>query len=109
MSRFQAVKNILDQAMGGPSAPVNAPHGAFWRWLSRDEFVQFMFLSLPLVTPGDGNGSNLVKALRGEAPFGHDLGVPGASFERMPPQRPPVPEADIEFIAKWIDDGAPDD
>ena len=47
-----------------------------------------------MIIPGDGNGSTLVKRLRGEG---------GA---RMPRGRDPVPEDTIKKIAKWIDEGA---
>lgn len=109
MNRFLRVIEILDTAVGGPAAPVGGPHRAFWRTRTRDEFVVFSILGLPIVTLGDGDGSNLVKALRGEFPFGRDTGTPGANFRRMPAGRPPVPPDQIAFIAAWIDDGAPED
>jgi len=61
-----------------------------------------------LLVSGDGAGSNLVKALRGEAPFGADIGTPGATFRRMPAGRPAVPPEKVDVIKKWIDDGCPD-
>ncbi len=109
MSRFKKVKEILDRAVGGPATPVNAPHGDFWRAMSRDEFVAFSFLSLELIVVSDGNASNLIKSLRGEAPFGRDLGTPGAFLNRMPSGMPPVADGDVELIREWIDDGCPDD
>ena len=47
---------------------------------------------LPLVTVSDGQHSNLVKALRGESPFGIDLPTPPpeAEFSRMPAGLAPV-------------------
>jgi hypothetical protein len=109
MNRFQQVREILDAAVGGPAAPVAGPHRAFWRNQTRDQFVAFRILGLPLVTIGDGNGSNLVKALRGESPFGADVGTPGATIRRMPAGLPPVPEDQIAFIAQWIDEGCPEE
>lgn len=110
MDPLQKVVAILDTAIGGPNVNI-AMHRAFWRGLSRDEFVAKKVLGLDLVTLGDGAGSNLVMSLRGEAPFGADLEDPphGARFSRMPAGRPPVPDADIDFIQQWIDDGCPAD
>lgn len=110
MGRFERVCEMLDGAVGGPEAPVRV-HGPFWRGQTRDEFVAKKVLGKPLITVGDGAGSNLVRALRGEAPFGADLDQPppGASFSRMPAGRPPVPAESIAFIQRWIDDGCPDD
>jgi hypothetical protein len=109
MNRFLQIKEILDTAVGGPQAPVGGPHGAFWRNQTRDQFVQFSVFGLPLVTLGEGDGSTLVKALRGEEPFGQDIGTPGATFRRMPAGRPPVPPERIVTIARWIDDGCPEE
>jgi hypothetical protein len=109
MGRFMRVKEILDSAVGGPTATVGGPHRAFWRSQTRDQFVAFSILGLPIVTLGDGDGSNIVKALRGEDPFGQDTGNPDGVFRRMPAGRPPVPADEIALIARWIDDGAPED
>jgi photosystem II stability/assembly factor-like uncharacterized protein len=108
VDRLQKVVDILDAAIGGPDVNI-AMHRAFWRGLSRDEFVAKKVLGLDLLVVGDGAASNLVKALRGEAPFGADLPDPpaGAQFSRMPSGRPPVPVADVDFIQQWIDDGCP--
>jgi hypothetical protein len=52
MSRFMQMKEILDAAVGGPTAPVSGPHGPFWRTLTRDQFVAFEVFGLPLVSLG---------------------------------------------------------
>ncbi|MCW2722882.1 MAG: hypothetical protein JWR81_6704 [Pseudonocardia sp.] len=104
-SRFARVIQILDNALG--SAPAHT-HGAFWRGLTRDQFVAKVVLAKPLLAIGDGAGSNLVKALRGQSPFGKDQGVPGATIFRMPKNLPPASDIDIDFIESWIDDGCPD-
>jgi hypothetical protein len=105
MNRLRQVQDILDNAVGGPDAPVGA-HGPFWRDQSRDQFVALDVFGLPLVSVGDGSGSNIVKALRGEVPFGDD---PQASFPRMPAGFDPVPPEQIDFISAWIDDGCPEE
>ena len=108
MDGYIRVIAILDQSIGGPGINISA-HGAFWRGLSRDQFVAKKVFSLPLVVVGKGAESNLVKALKGQPPFGADLPTPpaGANWPRMPADLPPVPDADIAFIEKWIDDGCP--
>ncbi|HSH59598.1 MAG TPA: YCF48-related protein [Acidimicrobiales bacterium] len=108
MDRYQKVLDILDSAIGGPGVNIGI-HRAFWRGLSRDELVAKKVFGLDVFTVGQGADSNLVKALRGEAPFGSDLPNPpaGAQFSRMPAGLPPVPAADIAFIEQWVDDGCP--
>ncbi len=110
MERFQRVCEILDEAVDGPDAPVGF-HGAVWRSTTRDEFVTIKVFGRDLVIVGDGAASNLVLALKGQSPFGADLPEPptGASINRMPSGRDPVPAESIAFIEQWIDDGCPDD
>jgi hypothetical protein len=106
----QQVIAILDRAVGGPDASVGPPHGAFWRGLTRDQFVQKKVLGLALVALGDGAHSNLVLALKGQAPFGKDLQPPppGARFPRMPAGLDPVPDDEISRIEQWINDSCPE-
>lgn len=110
MTRYERVQQILDNAIGGPNAPIGV-HGAFWRGLTRDQFIVKRIRGLVLVTLGDGANSTIIHALKGEAPFGADLDNPqgGAFISRMPAGLPPVPDADIAFIQKWIDEQAPED
>ena len=110
MTRFDRVIQILDESIGGPGVNI-AVHGAFWRGVTRDQFVAKKVQGLDLLVMGDGAGSNLVKALKGESPFGQDLDDPphGARFDRMPSGLDPVSPANIAFIQKWIDDRCPED
>jgi photosystem II stability/assembly factor-like uncharacterized protein len=110
MTRYEQVIRILDASIGGSGSDIGA-HGPFWRGLTRDQFVAKTVFNRPLVVVGDSAASNLVKALKGETPFGVDLPAPppGARFSRMPAALPPVADADIAFIARWIDDGCPAD
>lgn len=108
MNRFETVVEILNSAVGGPAASVSF-HGAFWRGISRDAFVAKKVFGLELITVGDGPSSNLIKALKGEAPFGADVGNDAADFNRMPSGLPAMPVADIAFIEKWITDGCLED
>jgi len=107
MAGYQKVIDILDKAIGGSTAQVGA-HGAFWRGKTKEQFIGTMVFGQKLLIPGDGKDSNLVKALRGEAPFGTDKGSAGGTFRRMPAGRPAVKPQQIEVIQKWIDDDCPD-
>ena len=110
MTTFERVVQILDDAIGGANANIGV-HGAFWRGKTRDQFVALKVLGKQLLVIGNGSQSNLIKALRGDAPFGSDLANPpaGATIPRMPDGLPPVTAADIGFISGWIDAGCPID
>jgi hypothetical protein len=107
LTTFTQVQIILDRLINGE---VIRMHGPFWRGKTRDEFVALSVMGLPIIVVGDPAGSNLVKALRGNAPFGRDLQPRpvGARINRMPSRRPPASEEDIEYIEKWITAGCPD-
>jgi hypothetical protein len=108
MTGFLDVQDALDRILGeGP--PPN--HGSFWRGVSRDEFVALSVFGLELVVVGDPEASNLVRALRGLAPFGSDLpdSPPDSFIRRMPAGRPPASEEDMALIEGWIRAGCPDE
>jgi hypothetical protein len=107
MGRYQEIIDVLDTAVGGSTAPIGA-HGAFWRGKTKDEFIAANIFGQKLLIPGDGAGSNIVKALLGQAPFGSDVGAPGGIFRRMPAGRLPVPAAKVAVIKAWIDENCPD-
>lgn len=110
MTRYEHIIEILDNSIGGPAVEIGV-HRAFWRGLTRDQFVVKRVRALDLVVVGDGANSNLVKALKGEAPFGADLPAPppGALFSRMPAGMPPVSDSDVAFVQQWISDRCPED
>jgi len=114
MGRYANVIQILDDLVGGPGAAVGGPHKDFWRGKTRDDFVVLSIpafgQSLPLLEVGDGAASNLVKALKGETPFGRGLpsSPPSARYRRMPSGLDPASDNNIAFIQEWIDDGCPD-
>jgi len=103
---YSMVRQALDRAVNGSNF---GAHGAFWRTLTRDQFVMKKIFGKQLVAVGDAANSNLVRALRGTLPFGSDTGTAGASLRRMPAARPPMEEADIALIEQWIQAGCPDD
>jgi hypothetical protein len=109
MKRFDHVVEILDAAID--HQPTIGAHGAFWRGTNLQQFLALRVRGRILLVPGNSADSNIIKALRGLAPFGADLdpAPAGAIFDRMPSGRPPVATEAIDFIAKWIDDGCPDD
>ena len=80
MNRFEKVKQILDDSVGGEDI---GQHGPFWRGTTREQFVVKRVFGQQLVVVGDGAGSKLVMALKGEAPFGSDVGTSGAFFRRI--------------------------
>jgi hypothetical protein len=106
IKNFREIVDILDAAVNGPETEVGPPHHAFWRNVTRDEFVATMLLGQPIVISGDGAHSNLIRSLKGELPFGSG---PGAEFPRMPVGFDPVPDESIQAIESWIDDGCPDE
>ncbi|MFO0902462.1 MAG: ferritin-like domain-containing protein [Pirellulales bacterium] len=108
MTRYEEILQILDESVGGPNAPVGF-HGAFWRGLTRDDFVAQKVFGMPLVIVGNGADSNLVKALKGQTPFGADSGNPEADFNRMPSGRAPVSDFAIAVIERWINEGCPEE
>lgn len=81
----------------------SAPHGAFWKTMSYEEFVTgSIFGQYPILEKGNSAKSNLILSLRGEAPFD------GSVFQRMPGDGPPYfTDEQIQAIADWIDAGCP--
>ena len=109
MKRFDHVVEILNTAINNQTS-IGA-HGAFWRGKTLQQFITTKVFGRVLLVPGNSADSNIIKAVRGLSPFGADLNPPpaGAIFNRMPDGLPAVPADAIDFIAKWIDDGCPDD
>ena len=103
---FADIVKILDHAIGGPDVEVGGS-GTFWRGVSRDEFIQAQVFGLSIIKVGDGAGSNLVRCLRGEPPFGSDSGNPSGMLRRMPAGMAPMASNDIAMIETWINRGCP--
>jgi hypothetical protein len=82
-----------------------APHGAFWNTLPYNDFVtgDLPNIGVPILVKSNSGASNLILALRGQAPFD------GSEFERMPMDGPPfLTDEQIAPIAAWIDAGCPE-
>jgi hypothetical protein len=103
--KYADVQQLLDAAIGGGQI---GAHHAFWRGLTRDEFVAKKVFGKIVVVPGQSSESNLVKALSAIVPFGDDVGTPDATIARMPARMDPVAPEDIARIADWIDEGCPE-
>ncbi|HEY9379335.1 MAG TPA: hypothetical protein VIQ02_19835, partial [Jiangellaceae bacterium] len=78
---FQRVIEILDQAIGGPDVGIGR-HGAFWRGITRDEFVAKKVLGKPLV-PGDATASKPGAVVEKPGPV--RVRPPRTSAGRQPP------------------------
>ena len=108
-SRFAAVKQLLrESAKGNPSA-----YGGLAIWeFSRDQFLTTTLGGLPLVAPpapkrpccsaSTTATSALLVGLRGEQPFD------GTQYPRLPWGCEPASTEDIDMVARWIADGAPE-
>ncbi len=108
---YKTIQGLLDAAIGGSDVTIGA-HGPFWRTMDRDQFVAASILDQKLIKAKpdggfDADASALVAALEGRAPFGKDVGTPGATFRRMPAGRPPMPHDQISTIRAWIVAGCP--
>jgi tyrosinase len=116
-ARYQRVRQILNDAAHGSPADYGGL-GRFW-----DQGVDFLksarLHGIAMIAPeaprtccGHGSAasdcqrgaaSGLIQGLKGEAPFD------GGRFPPLPWGGKRVAEADIQFIADWIDAGCPDD
>jgi hypothetical protein len=115
LNSFADVQNFIDQVLANNNEQggvPNAPHQAFWRKLTYEQFVSGTVPGvtdpdtgqpIPILMKGDSANSNLIHSLKGEGPlFGPD------GFGQMPANGPPFFTADqIASIAAWIDKGCP--
>jgi mono/diheme cytochrome c family protein len=95
----------------------SAPHGAFWKDLSYEEFVTGTFPDFEeptstyrIVQPWNAKESNLYRALkdgRGCLLKKSDGTIVRKDVDRMPKGRKPMAADDVERIAAWIDAGCP--
>jgi tyrosinase len=111
-TRYARVQEILSASARGAITPGSAAKPQFWD-VSLEQFKDARIHGVPMIAAeqpasccsGESRSakSGLIKALRGEAPFD------GSQFPPLPWGGAPVAEADIQFIADWIDDGCPAD
>lgn len=105
---FAQVQAALQTFVTKNNIPINqAPHGNMWMrgttiaqqyqaFVTGDAIPGFKILIV-----GNGDGSNIILALRGQAPFD------GSEFPRMPAGGPYLDDATITAISGWITSGAP--
>ena len=120
MTRYQRFREILNAAAAGSSADYGRL-GQFWN-LPLQQLLGATLYDVPLIAAdqqpartccghasGDTQGlsrsqrSPLIAGLRGEAPFD------GTRFPRLPWGGCQVATEDVQFIARWIDDGCPEE
>src|SRR6185503_2926964 len=89
---FVDTLRTLEDAVRG--FEISAPHGAFWRNVDRDEFVDGL-----RINPGAAASSVVVQRII----------LPPDHPRHMPKYRPSVPVPRNDRIRQWIDAGAPDD
>ncbi len=106
-TRLDIVRSLLNNVTGDRNPRHSGTTGSgstqlrrFWN-LSRDDFVNAVVYGQRVIVPGNPTESALIKSLKGDPPF-------NGAFDRMPPGGPYLNDDDIAFIAKWIEDGAPD-
>lgn len=102
-TRYADVQRILDDSVATAELPT---HGAFWRELSRDQFVLHEVFRCRIILSENGlfvgAQSPLVRILRDaiECPSGRRRPL-------MPRGLPPVPEEKVQIISDWIDAQCP--
>jgi hypothetical protein len=98
---YTEIQDILERAAGPSADPIHDGQGRFWL------LPYAAFMALPpiygnqvIAAPGPDRGekSALIKILRGTL----------TNFPRMPKDRPPMAEQDIEIIRNWVDAGCPE-
>jgi hypothetical protein len=104
---FLQVQTALQTFVTKNNIPVGqAPHGNMWtRGTSPQENYQAFVTGVaipgyPILIRGNGDKSNIILALRGQAPFD------GSTLPRMPLRGPYLDDATITAISAWITAGA---
>lgn len=104
MNSYARVREILEAATGD-GEPTHQGRHRFWT-LPLAEFMAIGTIRNVQVIanegPDRGARSGLIQALRGQGRFTN------AGFGRMPRGRDPVPEAEIQYVQDWIDEGCPE-
>jgi hypothetical protein len=77
-------------------------HRAFWRGVTRDQFVAKKVFGFPALLVGNAAESTIIEALHGETPFGNDIGTASATMPRMPADMAAMPAKDIDLIVERI-------
>jgi hypothetical protein len=105
LGRYARVQQLLSDAAGdGQPQHLGSdflPTGRFWERPYADFMALTTIWGLQLIAdpgPNRGERSNLVKILKADLP----------DFPRMPLNRPPLADGDIQFVQDWIDADCPE-
>jgi hypothetical protein len=108
---FSDIVNLLNTLVPVSDQNISdAPHQAFWRGCTRDEFVSKKTddwgINGKLVVPGDPAHSNLYLALSGTPPFD------GSQLPQMPdtnsdPNAQTATAEQLDIVKQWILNNAP--
>ena len=110
ISSYAALQAYMSGVSGAYQSNIaSAPHGAFWKKLSHDQFVTGnvpgVSPEVPILIKGNGAGSNIVLALQGQGPLFSSNG----RYGQMPADETgPWTTAQIAPLIAWIDAGCPD-
>jgi rubrerythrin len=102
---FAKAVTILEEAVHG--FRVRCRHGSFWAGTTRDEFVTTLVPPVDL-PPVALDQAGAVVPNSAEAQLLQRLTAPDER-DRMPRFRAAVPAPRLAYLARWINDGAPDD
>lgn len=102
-TRYPDIQRILDEAIDGQDI---GAHRAFWRQLTRDQFVAHRVFSCPIIFNDNGTfagpQSPLVQILRGSIECPAERERP-----QMPVGFPPLAPEKVQIISDWIDAQCP--
>lgn len=102
-TRYPDIQQILDEAIDGQDI---GAHRAFWRQLTRDQFVEHRVFGCPIIFNDNGTfvgpRSPLVQILRGPIECPVDRERP-----QMPVGFPPLAAEKVQIISDWIDAQCP--
>jgi hypothetical protein len=116
LNSFADVQQFLSQVVTDNHETLllqNAPHKAFWKTLTYDQFVNGDIPHvqdpatgdpIPILVKGKSDQSNIIMALGGTGPiFG-----PDGQVGQMPPSGTKFTADQIASLAQWIDAGCPE-
>src|ERR1035438_7545235 len=101
---FANIQTILDNAVQGR---VFGAHGAFWRNVTRDQFVALTVEGIPFLVVGDPGNSHFVTAVTPVCPFGKNSVsgnppvCPTGTYRQMPAGLAAMAKADVQTISDW--------
>jgi len=117
LNSFADVQNFFNDFITNNNITVGKPHFEFWNTVSYTDFVTGTVpnvtvpntappQSIPILTKGDGEHSNIIYALSGTPGtlWDPNTGV----FPQMPEGGPYFSDAQIQELSAWITAGCPE-